>query len=37
VKKSPPDLEEMLRHTDGARRVPVMLEDGRVTVGFGGT
>jgi glutaredoxin 3 len=37
VKKTPADLEEMLRHTKGARRVPVMVEDGRVTVGYGGT
>jgi hypothetical protein len=37
VKKSAPDLGEMLRHTKGARKVPVMVEDGRVTVGYGGT
>jgi glutaredoxin 3 len=37
VKKSAADLDEMLRHTKGGRKVPVMLEDGRVTVGFGGT
>jgi glutaredoxin 3 len=37
VKKSASDLEEMLRHSRGARKVPVLLEDGRVTVGFGGT
>jgi hypothetical protein len=37
VKKSAPDLDEMLRHTKGARKVPVMVEDGTVTVGFGGT
>jgi hypothetical protein len=37
VKKSATDLDEMLRHTSGARKVPVMLEDGRVTVGYGGT
>jgi glutaredoxin len=37
VKKSATDLDEMLRHTKGARKVPVMVEDGRVTVGYGGT
>ena len=37
MKKSATDLDEMLRHTKGARKVPVMLEDGRVTVGYGGT
>ena len=37
MKKSATDLDEMLRHTNGARKVPVMVEDGRVTVGYGGT
>jgi len=37
VKKSASDLDEMLRHTKGARKVPVMVENGRVTVGYGGT
>jgi glutaredoxin len=37
VKKSAADLDEMLRQTKGGRKVPVMLENGRVTVGFGGT
>ena len=37
VKKSAPDLEEMLARTKGARRVPVIVEDGRVTIGYGGT
>ena len=37
MKKSTADLDEMLRHTNGARKVPVMVEDGRVTVGYGGT
>jgi len=36
VKKSPADLDEMLRHTDGERRVPVLVENGRVSIGFGG-
>jgi len=37
VKKSPPHLDEMLVHSKGARKVPVIVEDGRVTIGFGGT
>jgi len=37
VKKSAAQLEEMLVHTKGARKVPVIVEDGRVTVGYGGT
>jgi glutaredoxin 3 len=37
VKKSAPDLDEMLVHSKGARKVPVIVEDGRVTIGFGGT
>lgn len=37
VKKSPSDLEEMLVHSKGERRVPVIVEDGRVTIGYGGT
>jgi len=37
VKTSKPWLDEMLAHTKGGRRVPVIVEDGRVTVGHGGT
>jgi len=37
VKKSRPFLDEMLVHTSGARRVPVIVENGKVTVGHGGT
>jgi hypothetical protein len=37
VKKSAADLDEMLGMTKGDRRVPVIVEEGRVTVGFGGT
>ena len=37
MKKSAPHMDEMLVHTRGARRVPVIVEDGKVTVGFGGT
>jgi hypothetical protein len=37
VKKSASDLEAMLARTEGERRVPVIVEGGRVTVGYGGT
>jgi glutaredoxin 3 len=37
VKKDPQGLEAMLRATNGRRQVPVIVEAGRVTVGFGGT
>jgi glutaredoxin 3 len=30
-------MEEMLRLTDGSRRVPVMVEGGQVSIGFGGS
>ena len=30
-------MDEMLRLSDGRRDVPVILEDGEVTIGFGGT
>ena len=30
-------MEEMLRLTDGNRRVPVMVEGGQVSIGFGGS
>lgn len=33
----PAKLEEMLKHSHGKRRVPVILEGGNVTIGFGGT
>jgi hypothetical protein len=36
VKKSAPQLAEMLEHSKGARRVPVIVEDGTVTIGYGG-
>jgi len=34
VKKSASDLEEMLRHSAGAREVPVILREGKVEVGW---
>jgi glutaredoxin len=37
VKKSSSDLDEMLKKAGGKRQVPVVVEDGRVTIGFGGT
>ena len=30
-------MEEMLRLTDGNRRVPVLVESGQVSIGFGGS
>jgi len=27
----------MLRHSKGVREVPVIVEDGQVTIGYGGT
>jgi hypothetical protein len=30
-------MEEMLKLTEGTRRVPVLVEAGQVTIGFGGT
>jgi glutaredoxin len=37
VKRSHSDLDEMLVHSKGVRRVPVIVENGNATVGFGGT
>ncbi len=37
VKKNAADLEKMLEYSKGARRVPVIVEGERVTIGFGGT
>ena len=37
VKKNPADLQRMLEYTKGRREVPVIVEKGRVTIGFGGT
>jgi glutaredoxin len=37
VKKDRNELERMLALTGGRRQVPVIVEAGRVTVGFGGT
>jgi hypothetical protein len=37
VKKDPAQLQRMLGYSDGRRAVPVIVEDDRVTIGFGGT
>ena len=37
VKKNPADLDRMLVLSGGKRRVPVIVEAGKVTIGFGGT
>ena len=37
VKKNPAELEQMLALTKGQRRVPVIVEQGKITIGFGGT
>jgi glutaredoxin 3 len=37
VKENPGLLKRMLEITAGQRRVPVIVEDGKVTIGHGGT
>jgi len=37
AKKNKDDLAEMLKHSKGVREVPVIVEDGTVTIGYGGT
>jgi glutaredoxin 3 len=37
VKKQPGTLAEMLKWSKGRRDVPVIVEDGKVTIGFGGS
>ena len=37
VKKDAEALRRMLELSGGLRRVPVIVEDGDVTIGFGGT
>lgn len=37
VKKHPEELKRMLAFSQGKREVPVIVEDGKVTIGFGGT
>jgi glutaredoxin 3 len=37
VKEDDQALAEMLKLTDGNRRVPVLLEGGQISIGFGGS
>lgn len=37
VRAEPGRLAEMLRYSGGRRAVPVIVEDGKVTIGYGGT
>jgi hypothetical protein len=37
VKKDAAALQQMLALTGGRRQVPVIVDAGRVTIGFGGT
>jgi glutaredoxin 3 len=37
VKKDPDAMRRFLELSDGDRRVPLIVERGRVSVGFGGT
>jgi len=37
VKKDTAKLQEMLKLSGGRRAVPVIVEGGKVTVGYGGT
>ena len=37
VRGSRAELDRMLAFSKGARRVPVIVQDGKVTIGFGGT
>ncbi len=37
VKKDPAQLARMLEFSKGRRDVPVIVEDGKVTIGYGGT
>jgi glutaredoxin 3 len=37
VKKSREAMDRMLEHSGGHRKVPVIVEGGKVTIGWGGT
>jgi glutaredoxin len=37
VKKNAADLQRMLGYSKGSRNVPVIVEDEKVTIGYGGT
>ena len=36
VESNSAKLEEMLKHSAGTRKVPVIIEEGKVTIGYGG-
>ena len=37
VRKQPAELERMLVFSKGRREVPVIVDEGRVSIGYGGT
>ena len=37
VRENKSELERMLGYSKGRRQVPVIVENGKVTIGFGGT
>ncbi len=37
VKQDPVKLEEMLQHSKGVRKVPVIVAGGKVSIGYGGS
>jgi glutaredoxin 3 len=37
VKQDGKKLEEMLKYSGGQRKVPVIVEEGKATVGYGGS
>ena len=37
VKTDRSGLDRMLQFSDGQRQVPVIVDEGKVTIGFGGT
>ncbi len=37
AKNNPQYLQEMLKYSGGQRKVPVLVEAGKATVGYGGT
>ena len=37
VQEDKASMKQMLEYSKGKREVPVLVEDGRVTIGFGGS
>jgi glutaredoxin len=37
VRKNPPVLDRMLEYSKGVRKVPVIVDGDKVTIGYGGT